>query len=340
MQAMQGEMTTKNKTVVVLATGGTIAGTETSATTGAYRSATLGIDELLRGVQPSLVNTAAGPEPDVAIEAVQLAQVDSKDMTHDIWHALARTCEHHLARPEVQGVVITHGTDTMEETAYFLHCVLVATKPVVLTGAMRPATAKAPDGPDNLRQAIVLAQSPNAKGVVVVMAGEVHSADTVNKVHPTRLNAFSSGSEGGLARMVQDVAQPWRGEGAIPWVLSLRQSSLKLPPFAMWPKVLLWPSHAGMDAALTAALLDAAVAAGLRGIVVEATGNGTMHHVLHDALLTAQARGVVVGVATRCAQAGGSSERWSPLADGLVGVALHASPPKARIDLMLRLMAA
>jgi L-asparaginase len=338
LQVARGKMTTKNQTVVVLATGGTIAGTETSAASGAYRSATLGIDELLRGVQPVPASAGDALAPRVNIEAVQLAQIDSKDMTHAVWHALAKACEHHAAQPDVQGIVITHGTDTMEETAYFLHRVLAATKPVVLTGAMRPATAQAPDGPKNLRQALCLAQSPGVRGVLVLMAGEVHAAHAVQKAHPTRLRAFASGESGGLARVVNEVAQAWHGGGDVLWPASPRQVSLPLPPVARWPKVLLWPSHAGMDAAVTAALLDAAIAAGVQGIVVAATGNGTVHQVLHDALLTAQARGVALGVATRCALAGSTSEPWAPLADGLVGAALHPSPPKARIDLMLRLM--
>jgi L-asparaginase len=356
LQVARGEMTTKNQTVVVLATGGTIAGTETSAATGAYRSATLGIDALLRGVQtdallrgvhpqallrgvePTNAGAASALAPRVNIEAVQLAQIDSKDMTHAVWRALAQACVHHAARPEVQGIVITHGTDTMEETAYFLHRVLAATKPVVLTGAMRPATAQAPDGPNNLRQALRLAQLPDARGVVVLMAGEVHAADAVQKVHPTQLQAFASGECGGLARFVNDEVQAWQGAGDVLWPASPKPKSMSLPPADRWPKVVLWPSHAGMDAAVTAALMDAAVAAGVQGIVVAATGNGTVHHVLHDALLTAQARGVALGVATRCAWAGSTGEPWAPLADGLVGVALHPSPPKARIDLMLRLM--
>ncbi len=329
--------------MVVLATGGTIAGTETSAATGAYRSATLSIGELLRGIQPALGGAGKPSSPEITLEAEQVAQIDSKDMSHAVWHALAQACVRHLARPEVQGIVITHGTDTMEETAYFLHCVLAATKPVVLTGAMRPATAQSPDGPDNLRQALLVAQQANARGVTVLMAGELHAAGAVHKVHPTRVDAFTSGEAGGLARVAQGALQARDGSDAVLWPVSPLSVSKTLPLPVHWPSVMLWPSHAGVDAAVTAALVDAACAAGVQGIVVAATGNGTAHHVLHDAMLTAQARGVVVGVSTRCELAGAGSgaggEAWAPLADGLVGVALHPSPQKARIDLMLRLMA-
>jgi len=165
--------------IVVLGTGGTIAGT--SSIEGAnlgYTAAQLGVQQLLAAVPP-LAEVADG-----LLVAEQVAQVDSKDMTHALWARLVRRCLAHLADEEVVGLVITHGTDTLEETAWLLHNVLPARKPVVLTSAMRPATALAPDGPQNLLDAVALAAEPSACGVLAVAAGVVHGAREVAKVHP------------------------------------------------------------------------------------------------------------------------------------------------------------
>src|SRR4051794_34617606 len=128
--------------IVVLGTGGTIAGRAASAQDNlGYRAAQVGVEDLLQGVP-----AASG----LQLHAEQVAQVDSKDMDFTVWRSLALRCEHWLAQADVAGIVVTHGTDTMEETAFFLQSVLATDKPVVLTGAMRPATSAAPDGPQNL----------------------------------------------------------------------------------------------------------------------------------------------------------------------------------------------
>src|SRR5262245_14258544 len=148
--------------IVIVGTGGTIAGVAPQGQSDlAYQSAQLGVDTLVRAV-PELA--------EVALQTEQVAQVDSKDMTHAIWQALAQRVHHHLMRDDVAGIVITHGTDTMEETAYLLHRVLAPRKPVVLTGAMRPASSRQADGPDNLLQAVTVARESGAHGVLVVMA--------------------------------------------------------------------------------------------------------------------------------------------------------------------------
>src|SRR5882672_1694857 len=147
--------------VVILGTGGTIAGVAPEGKSDlAYQAAQLSVEALVQAV-PELA--------DAALETEQVVQVDSKDMTHAIWQTLAQRVQHHLQRDEVAGVVITHGTDTMEETAYLLHRVLAPKKPVVLTGAMRPASSRQADGPDNLVNAVAAAQEPGAHGVLVVM---------------------------------------------------------------------------------------------------------------------------------------------------------------------------
>ncbi len=181
--------------VVLLGTGGTIAGTATTAGDHiGYTAGQLGIAQLIAAVPPLA---------QMPLESHNVAQIDSKDMDHATWLALAQQVAQAVARPEVAGVVITHGTDTLEETAYFLQRVLAPAKPVVLTAAMRPATALVPDGPQNMLDAVAVARTPGASGVVAVAAGEVHSAFDVRKAHTYRIDTFRSGDAGVIAQVEQ-----------------------------------------------------------------------------------------------------------------------------------------
>jgi L-asparaginase len=310
--------------IVVLGTGGTIAGTSAQPEDNiGYTAAQLGVADLLNSV-PRL--KAVGPG--VSIVAEQIAQIDSKDMDADIWRALALRCDQHLRDPSVAGVVITHGTDTLEETAWFLRTVLDAPKPVVLTCAMRPATAIAPDGPQNLLDAMAVVTAPGASGVLLVAGGEVHGARHVSKVHPYRVNAFRSADHGPLA---------WVEEGRVRWAsncpLALENKALvaieKIANVSVWPRVEIVVSHAGA----TGAMVDALVRDGVEGVVVACTGNGTVHHVLESALLRAQAVGVQDVRSTRCAEGQVLPKVGDAMTDsgGL-------SPVKARIALMLHML--
>ena len=308
----------QSKTVVILGTGGTIAGTSSDASDNlGYTAAQLGVADLVRAA-PAL---AALP-----IETEQVAQIDSKDMGFAVWRELAQRCAHHLARAEVAGVVITHGTDTLEETAYFLHRVLNPSKPVVLTAAMRPATSLQADGPQNLLDAVRLAQVAGARGVMAVLAGTVHGAREVRKVHPYRLDAFSSGDSGPLARIEEGSVRRLRA-----WPPDEPGYSPNLLPAdaADWPQVHIVTSHAGSGGVVVSALC----ASGASGLVVAATGNGTVHHELEAALLRAQAAGVQVLRSTRCNDGqviGRPADAFASAGD--------LTPVKARIELMLRLM--
>jgi L-asparaginase len=307
-------------TIVVLGTGGTIAGTAATADDHlGYQAAQLGVRQLIDAI-PSLRG-----EP---LVAEQVAQLDSKDMSHEVWRALAQRCAHWLARDDVRGIVITHGTDTIEETAFFLQEVLAPAKPVVLTCAMRPATALAPDGPQNVADAVVVAQCDGAMGVLVVCAGAIHAARDVAKVHPYRLDAFGSGDAGpvgwveaGSVRRLRE----WPAGSSERAATLLARLSRPLP----WPAVHIVLSHAGADATL----VDALAAAGAEGVVVAATGNGTVHHALEAGLARARQAGVRVLRSTRCPQgqvlsdAGGAIDSTS------------LSPVKARIALLLELLA-
>ena len=307
--------------IVVLGTGGTIAGTAPSESdTLAYTAARIGVGQLVAAV-PAL---AAAP-----VETEQVLQLDSKDMDAEHWLSLAARCAVHLERDEVAGVVVTHGTDTLEETAYFLHRVLAPRKPLVLTCAMRPANSVQSDGPQNLLDAVAVARSGRIVGVVAVCAGRVHGAVEVVKQHPYRLDAFCSG-EGGPLAVVEE------GRLRILRVLppdspGRREARLaSLPPARDWPWVEIVTSHACADARL----VDGLVRLGIGGLVVAGTGNGSVHHALEVALLRAVDQGVAVRRATRCAQGMVLPHGGDVLADSQ-----GLSPVKARIALMLDLMA-
>ena len=318
-------MQVNGQKIVVLGTGGTIAGTSAQAGDNiGYMAAQVGVAQLL-GAVPGLQQAAAGAQ----LVTEQVAQIDSKDMDTAVWQALARRCAQHLQDPAVQGVVITHGTDTLEETAWFLDQVLdTRAKPVVLTCAMRPATALAPDGPQNLLDAVAVASTPGARGVVAVAAGELHGARQVQKVHPYRVNAFGSGEAGPLG---------WVEEGRVRleqnWPLAQYSQALKAIEIIVntpaWPRVEIVLNHAGASGAL----VDALVRDGVQGLVVACTGNGTIHHALEAALLRAQAGGVRVLRSTRCAQGQVLPKPGDALPD-----ARGLSPVKARISLMLELL--
>ncbi len=308
--------------IVVLGTGGTIAGTaDTPGEHLAYRSAQLGVGQLVAGL-PS-----AG---DWTLETEQVTQIDSKNMDEVLWQRLAARCAHWLAQPEVRGIVITHGTDTLEETAYFLDCVLVADKPVVLTCAMRPATAQAPDGPRNLADAIAVAATPGVQGVLAVCAGSVHAAREVSKEHPSRLDAFTSGDAGPLGVVEAGHLRRLRAWPAAPASTPAAERMAQAVAQAVrWPRVEIVLNHAGATGALVQALL----AQGVDGIVAAGTGNGTLSDSLQAALRQARERGVAVVRATRCARG-----EVLPHAGDLLPDSGGLSPVKARIALMLDLL--
>ncbi len=305
---------------MVLATGGTIAGTAASAGDNVgYSAAQIGIEQLLARI-PALQG--------LPVLAEQVAQIDSKDMDWDVWRALAQRCAHWLAQDSVQGIVITHGTDTLEETAYFLQQVLAPAKPVVLTCAMRPATALLADGPQNIVDALAVAAWPGAQGVVAVCAGVVHAADDVAKVHPYRLDAFGSGDAGPLGHVEEGRLRLLRNWPVAP-VNTAPSAIENIAKAQQLPRVEIVLNHAGASGAMVRDL----VAGGVRGIVVAGTGNGTLHQGLEAALLAAQAGGVALLLASRCANGSIVRHAAGP-------IRMHArSAVKARIDLQLELLA-
>ena len=318
----------QNKKVVILGAGGTIAGMASNTSGNAlsnvqYTAGEVGVADLLEAI-PVLRQSNL-------IETEQVAQVDSKDMSFTVWTALATRVQYHLARVDVAGVVITHGTDTLEETAYFLQAVLNPAKPVVLTCAMRPASALAPDGPQNLLDAVTVANHEGAHGVVVVCAGTIHSAADVQKIHTYQLNAFGSGDAGVIGFIEENtlkITRNWPVAREIQAQRATENIAILCRTHA-WPVVEIVMSYAGASCAP----VDALVAIGVRGLVVAGTGNGTVHKVLEAALMKAQAQGIEVVRATRCNQG-----RVLPRTDDRFASSNGLSPVKTRIALMLRLM--
>jgi len=310
-------MATSTPHLLLIASGGTIAGRAASAQDNVGYRTELGVADLVAAV-PALAG--------VSLRAVQLAQLDSKDMSHAVWQAMVRLLARELARDDVTGVVITHGTDTLEETAFFLQRVLAPAKPVVLTAAMRPATSLQADGPQNLLDAVTVAQTPGACGVLVVLGGQVHAGDEVRKVDSYRLQAFDADPAGPVALVEEGVVQPLR-----PWPQGQPLGAACCErPLADWPRVAWLTSHAGFDGAL----VDAAVAAGFHGLVLAGTGNGTLHADFEAAAVRAAAAGVALRLTTRCASGRvvGQMQRSVPVS------ATH-SAAQARVALLLELLA-
>jgi L-asparaginase len=302
--------------IVILATGGTIAGVALPGADDAhYVPAQLSVEQLLASVK-ALDVCAVGP-----IECEQVAQIDSKDLSFSLWQLLAQRIAHHLQRSEVCAIVLTHGTDTLEETAYFLQRVLAPEKPVILVGAMRAATSVHADGPANLAAALQLARSQQAPGVWVNMAGRVFDAYEVYKAHPSALDAFQAGPSGHVF-------------SSLPLIAPYGLAVLPAQP-EHWPRVEVLMSHAGACGTIVSALQ----AAGVQGLVVAGTGNSTVHQALEQALLQAQSAGVVVWRTSRCvpvlqvpAPAALTSATSLPLAPWGLG------PIKARVELILYLL--
>jgi L-asparaginase len=315
-------MPSQARTLVILGTGGTIAGEAASpADDLGYRSASLPVATLVGGLQPP---------PGFVLESEQVAQLDSKDMDFATWRRLALRTASHLARDEVTAVVVTHGSDTLEESAYFLQRVLAPAKPVVLTASMRPATSRHADGPQNLRDAVVVASASGVRGVVVVVAGALHAASDVRKMHPQRVDAFGSGDAGPLGRLVDGRLQTER-----PWPTADGRSAVDLALLpdddSQWPWVAIVASGAGADPRAVRTLVDA----GASGIVVAATGNGTIHRALEAPLREAATRGCAVLRATRCL-AGAIVEPVTPAAQLPSAGAL--TPQQARVELIVQLL--
>jgi L-asparaginase len=309
--------------VVVLATGGTIAGSQAPRSRRGYRPGIFSIESLLAA--------APGIESLARLQAVHVARIGSQDMGEGVWRTLARRAQAALDDPGVAGVVITHGTDTMEETAYFLNLVVRSSKPVVLVGAMRPATAMSADGPMNLYNAVATAGHPDAggRGVLVVANDEIHFAREVAKTNTTQIGTFKS-THRGLAGLVSSGRLHFYG---LPMRRHTSDSEFEVPSSRGLPRVEIVYAHAGMGREL----IDAAVKAGARGVVIAGVGNGNLAAGPLAAAAAAAKAGIAVVRSSRTG--GGIVERNVEVDDDRLRLiaADELNPQKARVLLMLGL---
>jgi len=269
----------------VLATGGTIAGVQASATDYRYRSGAYDVDTLLKAV-PDLGRLAV-------ISGEQLASIGSQDMNDEVWLRLAQRVNAVLAESGTDGVLVTHGTDTLEETSYFLSLVTESEKPVVMVGSMRPANAISADGPGNLYNGMAVVTDPGArgKGTLVCLNDVIHYARNVVKTDTTSVQTFQSPNRG-PAGVVHT--------GKIRWFEPMDKKHGKATGFTVdglerLPRVDVIYAHANMSPDL----IDAAVRNGARGLVIAGVGDGNMTTPALEVLTRAARQGVVVVRSTR-----------------------------------------
>jgi len=315
----------KNKAnVVILATGGTIAGAAATGTQAGYTSGAVNIDTMIAGV-PGITDLAN-------IKGEQISNVGSQDMTFDIMLKLARRINELAKSPGVDGFVITHGTDTMEDTAFFLNLTVKTDKPVVMVGSMRPSTAVSADGPLNLYNAVGVAADPKAagRGVLVVMNDWIQGAHSLTKTSTTAVQTFMSPLRGlvGTANYGKNdyfTSPEWK---------HTTQSEFDIMGVTTLPRVDIIYASADMSPDL----IDCAAANGAKGVVIAGVGNGNMNKASVTAAANAVKKGVVVVRSSRVAT--GSIGRNVELNDDELGFIAsdELNPQKARILLTLALL--
>lgn len=309
--------------VVILATGGTIAGSAASGTQAGYTSGQVNID--------AMINAVPDAKKLANITGEQLSNVGSQDMSFEIMLKLAKRINELLATKEVAGVVVTHGTDTMEETAYFLNLVVKSDKPVVLVGSMRPSTAISADGPLNLYNGIAVAADPKAKGhgVLLVMNDWIHSAQSLVKVSTTAVQTFMSPLRGLIGTVNYGIAEYYR----IPHNKFGAQSEFSIEGVTALPRIDIVYGCTDMPADL----IDASVEHGAKGIVIAGVGNGNMPKAALEACARAAKKGVVVVRSSRVAT--GNVGRNVEVDDDKLGLvaSYDLNPQKSRILLSVAL---
>lgn len=309
--------------VIILATGGTIAGTGASADRSAYKAGELPIADLIAAV-PGIDKVAR-------ISGEQISNVGSQDMSVEIWMKLNKRINEIFKNKEAEGIVITHGTDTQEETAYFLNLTVRYDHPVVLTGSMRPSTAMSADGPKNLYDAVTVAASPYSKGrgVLITFNESIFDGRDAVKTSTTKVNGFSAPNGAALGQVY---------DGRVIYYLKAARKANKETPFDITgltalPKVAvveLFADAPGIG-------IDAYAAAGYEGIVTAGLGNGNLNVANTEAVVRAVKKGIIVCRASRVPT--GRVTMYDETDDEKLGtiVSDDLNPQKARILLMLGL---
>src|SRR6187402_1139333 len=311
--------------IKVLATGGTIAGAQASQSDAGYKSGTFSVNDLINAV-PQLKKVAE-------LSGEQTANIGSQTMNHEVWLKLANRVNEVLASSDVDGVVITHGTDTMEETAYFLSLVVKSDKPVVLVCSMRPATGISADGPMNLYNGVVLAGSPAAKGrgPLVLINDTIHYARELQKMHTIFLHAFESPNRGVAG--VMNTGRLYFYSMNTTRHTTKSEFSLKGLTVENLPRVEIVYSYANLGGEI----IDDMVARGVKGIVLAGVGDGNTTDAALAALANAAKKGVVVVRSSRTAA--GVADRNIEVNDDKLGfvAGMELNAQKARVLLTLGL---
>jgi len=310
--------------IVILATGGTIAGSAESQTQAGYASGQVGVEVLLKAV-PQIKDLAN-------VTGEQVANVGSQDMSDAIWLKLASRINELAKSSKVDGIVITHGTDTLEETGYFLNLVVKTDKPVVMTAAMRPSTALSADGPLNLFNAVAVAADPQARGrgVLIAVNDDIHGARGITKTNTTDVQTFKSPECGLIGVSLYGINRYFR----YPYKIHTSKSEFSVEGAASLPRV----DVIYITADVSPDLIDSAVAKGAKGIVTAGVGNGNMTGPALEAVKRAIKKGVVVVRSTRVPS--GAVGRNVEVNDDEVGSVASGelNPAKARVLLKLALL--
>ena len=308
--------------VYILATGGTIAGSGSSATKSNYSAGQVAIGTLLDAV-PAIKDVAD-------VEGEQVVSIGSQDMSDEVWLVLAKRVNELLARKDVDGIVITHGTDTMEETAFFLSLVVKSEKPVVLVGAMRPSTAISADGPANLYNAVVTAASKASvgRGVLVCMNGKVYGAADVTKTNTTSVETFQAPNSGPVGYV---------HNGGVRYFHNAEKSAdapyFNIAGITSLPKVGIAYGYSNVEGDVVKMM----VKEHYNGIVYAGVGNGNIHKNVFPELERARKKGIVVVRSSRVPT--GATTLDAEVDDNKYEFVASwgLNPQKARILLMLAL---
>jgi L-asparaginase len=310
--------------IVVLATGGTIAGAASSDVQAGYTSGQVGVEQLLAAV-PQAKKLAV-------MRGEQISNIGSQDMNDEVWLTLAKRVNELATTGDVDGIVITHGTDTIEETAYFLNLVVKSKVPVVLTAAMRPSTALSADGPLNFFNAVAVAANKDAagRGVLVVINDWIHGASSLTKTSTTAVQTFLSPLSGLIGTVAYGDVEFFRG----PVGRHTIDSEFSVAGANALPRVDIVMAYENMDGAL----IDAAVAAGARGVVIAGVGNGNLTKAAVDTLARHAKNGILCVRASRVVT--GHVGRNVELDDDKLGfiASMDLNPQKARVLLRLALL--
>ena len=315
----------KNQKVVVLATGGTIAGVAGDVSQpNNYVSGQLDVSQLTQNLN----------QVGVELVSKQVFNIDSKDLQFVHWQALLERCHFWLKQSDVAGLIVTHGTDTLEETAFFLQAVLHPTKPVAMTCAMFPANVPQSDGPQNLQDALDWVLSARDIGVYLVFAGEVHFGIGVQKVFSDRTAAFASREE--LS------SHPKNYMPTLDWPMPTVEQVLSTKH---WPRVEILCNHSGADGQLVRTLFKTRgdgesgahsipPQALTEGVVVAGTGSATLSQDLERALIDAQKSGLWVARTSRCVFGVANPDKHPN-----IPALMNFSPAQARVAMILGLIA-